>query len=231
MNTILITGANRGIGLALVQTYLKAGWRVLACCRVPDRADELNKLCNEKPDNLKLLSFDATDREQIEKLGQELSTEKIDILFNNAGVIAVAHENIDNADTNKWLEAFKVNTIAPFLLTKALLLQIKNSEKKLVVNMSTSLGSITQMTTGGYYGYRATKAGLNAVTKALANDLKSHHITVIALHPGWVRTDMGGDKAPLSPEKCAESIMASLSTVTLDESGTFITYQGENLPW
>ena len=210
MHTILITGANRGIGLEMVKQYSLAGWQVFACCRDPAKAEELQKLKQNK--NIQVLSLDVSDTQSIKNLALQIENQPIDILLNNAGVFPQDLE----FGTNKpeiLLDAFKVNTIAPFLLAETLFKNIVASTLKIIANMSSIMGSMELNASGGHYAYRSTKAALNAITKSMAVDLKKHDVKVVALHPGWVQTDMGGVNAAVAPAESVTKIREILSSL------------------
>jgi NAD(P)-dependent dehydrogenase (short-subunit alcohol dehydrogenase family) len=231
MKSILVTGANRGIGLELVRQFLEQGSNVLACCRSPNRANELLDLKNKFKNELKIYELDVTNNFQIQKLSDELKNETIDIFINNAGVYGQNNVAFGNVDINSWIEVFKTNTIAPLKLIEAFIRQISNSDRKIVATISSELGSITENTTGGDYLYRSSKAAVNIVIKSLAIDLKQKNIIVIALHPGWVKTDMGGPNATLNVEESVRGLREIINNVTLKESGQFLAYDGRKIPW
>lgn len=226
MYTILITGANRGLGLEMVKQYSADGWQVIACCREPEHADALHKLGN----NIKILQLDVSNTHSIENLSHHIGHQPIDILLNNAGILPQDQEfGTINAET--LTDAFKVNTVAPFILAETLFKNIVASELKIIANMSSIMGSMELNTDGGYYAYRSTKAALNALIKSMAIDLKAYSIKVIALHPGWVQTDMGGPNAMIAPEESVRKIRKILSTLSLIDSGSFIGYDSNKLAW
>ncbi|HEX4046026.1 MAG TPA: SDR family oxidoreductase [Gammaproteobacteria bacterium] len=231
MQTILITGANRGIGLEMTKQYLTAGWQVFACCRNPQQADALKQLKTQHNNQLIIIKLDVRNLDEIQQLPAQLNHQPIDILMNNAGVIGSRAATLQDSESANWLETFKINTLGPALLTQTLLDQVAKSKLKLIVNISSSMGSISANTEGGYYLYRASKAGLNAITKSLAVDLKEKNITVIAIHPGWVKTDMGGEHALISPEQSVAGIRQVLEKITLQDTGAFIKYNGDRLAW
>lgn len=231
MQTTLITGANRGIGLELVKQYLDDKWRVIACCRDPNHANELQQLQQQFASTLTICKLDVADYQAIKSLSQQLANEKIDVLINNAGVIGAHGDTLDTIDPSVWLETFKINSIAPTLMTQAFANQVGQSQNKLIVNVSSTMGSIAENTSGGYYIYRSSKSALNAVTKSLSIELKPKGITVISLHPGWVQTDMGGKEAPLAPELSVAGIRMVLSDLTINETGLFVAFDGRKIPW
>ncbi|MEM6431986.1 MAG: SDR family oxidoreductase, partial [Deinococcota bacterium] len=188
MKRILITGANRGLGLELAKQYQAAGWEVLATCRQPDQASDLHAL------GLTPLALNIADDASIAALANEVQDMPLDIVFNNAGMFGPRGLPVDELEAETWLKVLQVNTIAPMLVTQALLENVAASQDKLIVFMSSNLGSIAR-SSGGEYIYRSSKAALNMTAATLANDLAPRGIRVISMSPGWVRTDMGGNSA------------------------------------
>jgi NAD(P)-dependent dehydrogenase (short-subunit alcohol dehydrogenase family) len=231
MYTILITGTNRGIGFELTKQYLQDDFRVLACCRLSGTTEELHSLNDQYPETLTIIDLDVTDTNYIEKLSEQLQHEAIDILINNAGIIDSEHTHLDHIESEAFLDTFKTNSLAPLLLAKGLLPSIARSQLKLIANISSSMGSISENTSGGYYAYRASKAALNAITKSLSIDLVDHGVTVLSLHPGWVQTAMGGAEAPITPAESVKGLRQILQKVTLADSGSFIAYDGRMISW
>jgi NAD(P)-dependent dehydrogenase (short-subunit alcohol dehydrogenase family) len=230
MNTLLITGANRGIGLEMVKQYTKDNWRVLACCRTLDKAEELHQL-KQNNARIEIFQLDVSQPTSITSLANQIKNEPIDILMNSAGLMGPHNQNFGFTDPAAWLEVFKVNAMAPLLLAEALINNIANSQLRIIANMDSTMGSIALNTSGGSYVYRSTKTALNAVTKSMAIDLKDRNIKVIALHPGWVKTDMGGPNALITPEESVKGLRAILSQASMTDSGTFIGYNGDRLAW
>lgn len=230
MKTILITGANRGIGLELTTEYLHDGWRVIATCREPKQAAALNNLQEKYKEQLNIIPLDVKNAEAIKKLPQILQHEKIDILINNAGVMSSKAEEFGSYTQSSWLDVLNVNTVAPYLITQALASLIAKADIKLIANMSSQLGSI-ELNEGGYDPYRASKAALNSITKTLAMQLKPERITVVSLHPGWVQTDMGGTNAPVKPEESVAGLRKIISRLSINDTGSFISFDGQKLPW
>ncbi len=226
MHTVLITGANRGLGLEMVKQYSADGWQVIACCRDPAQADALHKL----KDNIKILQLDVSDAHSIKDLSRHIGDQPIDILLNNAGVLP-EDQVFGTIEAELLIETFKVNTVAPFILAEVLFKNIAASRLKIIANMSSVMGSIAQNTSGGNYAYRSTKAALNAITKSMAIDLKAQGIKVVVLHPGWVQTDMGGPNASVTPEDSVKSIRKVLSNLSPADSGGFLRYDGSTLTW
>lgn len=222
MKTVLITGANRGIGLEMVHQYWSDGWRVIACCRTIKTQVDKDRLTHVK--------LDVTDVSQIKNLAIDLEKESIDVLINNAGISGPSNEEVDLFSSSDWVETFHVNTVAPYMIARALLKQIKRSHLKIIANISSAYGSIQLNSRGGYCVHRASKAALNAVTKCLAVDLQDGGVAVVSIHPGSVRTDMNPD-GKISPAESVQGIKKVLDSVSLKDSGSFLNYKHESLPW
>ena len=229
-STILMTGANRGIGLELARQFAADGWQVLACCRNPDAAVDLQAL-QEDYATLEIHSLDVIDYDQLAALSQSLSDRPIDILLNNAGIYGPKGTGFGEVDPEAWREVLEVNTIAPLMLTQAFVEQVAASRRKLVAMISSKVGSIADNSSGGSYLYRSSKTALNQVVKSLSIDLAGRGISVISLHPGWVLTDMGGPNAEISTSESVAGLKAILQSAGLAESGQFIEYNGNSIPW
>ncbi len=232
MKTLLITGANRGIGLEFCRQYAAAGWHVLACCRDPGKAEALNKLAARHPDLVKLHALDVTDHAQIEQLARTLADEAIDLLINNAGVYPAADKRgFGHTDYAEWMAAFNINTMAPLKMVEAFVQQIARSKLKLIVTITSQMGSIDDNSSGGSYLYRSSKAAANMVVKSLAVDLKEKGITSVAFNPGWVKTDMGGPNAMIPVEQSVTDMCKVIDGLTLADTGKFIGNDGLVIPW
>ncbi len=227
MPTVLITGANRGIGLQFARTYARDGWRVHGCCRHPDKATTLREDCGGE---LVTHRLDVTDGLRVRGLGREMSDEPIDLLINNAGVIG-SRVGFGETDYDDWLEAFKANTLAPMRMVEAFVKSVTASERKLVVNISSKMGSIGSNVSADAHVYRTTKAALNMVTKCLANALGDQGVTVVSFHPGWVQTDMGGPDAAITVEQSVAGMRNVITSLDSSANGKFFNYDGEELPW
>lgn len=230
-STVLITGANRGIGLELVRQYSAEGWRILACCRQPKQAAELNALAQNYPEQVFVHDLEVTDHEQIVALAEQLRDQTIDILINNAGVSGQPGSRLGNIDPEIWMHTFNINTIAPMKIMEAFIDHVAASQHKLIVNITSKMGSMADNGSGGAYVYRSSKAALNAITKSAAIDLRDRQVSVIAVHPGWVQTDMGGTHALISSEQCVASLRQVFETLTIKDSGRFLNYDGADIPW
>ena len=230
MATILLTGANRGLGLEFVKQYGEAGWQVLATCRNPQGAEELQRVAQRYPNNIKIYPLDVADFDQMRNLASELEGRPIDVLLCNAGLFGKS-QSFGEVDYQNWQEVFRVNTMAPLRMVELFLAHLLRGEQKIVALMTSRMGSIEDNQSGGYYIYRSSKAALNMVARSLAHDLRSQGVTVVVLHPGWVRTDMGGEHAPLAPHESISSLRQVLSSLHIEKSGSFLNYDGTELPW
>ena len=231
MSTVLVTGANRGLGLEFCRQYAAAGWKVLACCRKPDAAEELNALVATFP-AISIHAVDLRHFSEIDALAHKLANESIDILLSNAGIYGDTSQSaFGSLDYQRWQDVFVINTQAPVKLAEAFVRQVARSQRKLIVAITSLMGSMCDNTSGGSILYRSSKAALNAAMKSLAIDLKHRGIGVLILHPGWVRTDMGGPQAPTSPEESVTGMRRMMDGFTLASSGRFLNFRGEELPW
>jgi NAD(P)-dependent dehydrogenase (short-subunit alcohol dehydrogenase family) len=221
--TVLITGANRGLGLEFARQYADAGWSVIGTARSPDRAGDLHAL------DVDVLQLDVTDRDSIAALKTSLGDRPVDLLINNAGIFPRVSE-IDSVDADDYALTLMVNTLGPVLVTQAVMPNLRSGEMKRVVNITSGLGSIEQ-SSGGYYGYRESKAALNMFTKSLASELGPEGFICLALHPGWVRTDMGGPGANLSAEESVSSMRAVIDNMDADDNGVYRGYSGDLVAW
>lgn len=231
MTTVLITGANRGLGLEFCRQYAAAGWEVLACCRKPESALELQALAGHF-DGIEIFALDVADFNRIDALSGELTDRSIDVLLNNAGIYGDSREHgFGNLDYGAWAETLRVNLQAPVKMTEAFLAQVSRSDRKLVVAISSLMGSIADNGSGGSLLYRSSKAGLNAAMKSLALTLETRAIGVLIFHPGWVKTDMGGANALIEAGESIAGMRDIIERFTLQQSGSFIKYDGTPLPW
>ena len=227
--TVLITGANRGLGLEFCKQYLNENCSVIACCREPRIASELNKLQQEHPQKLSVEKLDISDLQQHQDLLNRLSGTHINILINNAGVYGPKSLSLDELDAEEWQKVLLVNTIAPVLLTRNL--QALFSPESKVAFVSSKMGSIGDNSSGGSYMYRTSKAALNAAVRSLAHDWADLPVYIALLHPGWVKTDMGGPNALITPEESIKGMKAVIDGIDQDDSGDFINYDGTPIPW
>lgn len=226
MPTILITGANRGIGLNLARLYAADGWKVIGTARKPADAAELAAL----PGDVSVEALEVTDHDAIKALASKLKGEALDVLFNNAGVIGKDAASLGSIDAKDLWQTLLINTYAPILIAEAFVPHVVASQQKKMAFTSSRLGSIAE-SSGGRYAYGPSKAGLNMACKSLAGDLHSQGVIVLSLHPGHVATDMGGATAPVSPDQSARGLKAVVEKATLADSGQFVDYTGAPIPW
>jgi NAD(P)-dependent dehydrogenase (short-subunit alcohol dehydrogenase family) len=227
MPTVLITGANRGLGLEFARQYAADGWRVIATSRDPDKADALKAL----GPRVAVHRLDVADLAATAALGRTLAAETIDVVIANAG-ISVARDMTAAtvaAGVETWEWTFRVNAVAPLALAGAFHAQVARSEQRKMIAITSRLGSMGANSDGGLYTYRSSKAALNAVWRSFALD----HPDVIAalLHPGWVRTDMGGRSALLDPEQSIAGLRRVIANLSKADSGRFYNYDGSPIPW
>ena len=230
MSTILITGSNRGIGVELTKHYAGEGWRVIATCRDPAGAKQLSKVA-ETSDQVTVYMLDVTDQSSVDALSRSLGDTPIDLLFNNAGTLGDrAGQGFGTIDYDAWRWELEVNLLAPVRVVEAFVDNVAASDGKQIAVISSKLGSLAEAS-GGLYAYRTSKAAVNMAVSAMASDLASRGITVSSFHPGWVRTDMGGLAAPVSPKKSAAGMAKVLAGLGKDDSGRFLQYDGVELAW
>jgi NAD(P)-dependent dehydrogenase (short-subunit alcohol dehydrogenase family) len=231
MSTVLVTGANRGLGLGFCRQFASTGWRVIACCRNPEAADELAEL-KRQYQQLQIFPLDVENFSEIDTLSAHLSHETIDVLINNAGVYGDNKgQGFGQLDYQAWQRTLTINTMAPVKMAEAFFPQIKSSEKKLIVAISSLMGSIADNSSGGSLFYRSSKAALNAAMKTLAIDLSPTEVGVLIFHPGWVRTDMGGPNGLIGVDESVSGMIQLINDFRLEISGDFVKYEGMPMPW
>jgi NAD(P)-dependent dehydrogenase (short-subunit alcohol dehydrogenase family) len=230
MANVLITGANRGIGLELTKAYAKGGDRVLAFCRSPESAGALADLAESSGGKVTVHAMDVGDGASIAAAAKAAPDMPIDILINNAGIIGGQPQTLEAIDFDGWIEALKVMTIGPFRVVQAFLPNLKAAGAAKVMTVTSQIGAST-WPYGGSYAYASAKAGVNRVMKTLAIDLKGAGITVALIHPGWVKTDMGGAGADITGEESAAGIHAVIAGLTLEHTGSFYKWNGDLHPW
>lgn len=229
MPHMLITGANRGIGLEHTRVLLSRGWHVSAACRNPDKASDLKAL-DPGDGRLNVLAYDAGRADAAEALKGAVKG-PIDILFANAGVFGPENQSFGNSDFDGTTRTLQVNAIAPLKLAEAFADQVAQSQLKVIALQSSRMGSIADNTSGGYYAYRASKAALNAIGKSLSIDLKPKGVITLIFHPGWVKTDMGGPGGNLTVNECVEAQLDLIARANPAMNGRFFHVSGEDLDW
>lgn len=228
---VLITGANRGIGLGLASSYLDDGHRVFATCRAPERATDLARLAERSKGRLTVHPLDVTSDGQRAALAAALDGEPVDVLLNNAGVYPQKHGGFGRVEAEPWLHGLAVNAVAPVLLAQALVDNVARSRRRVIATVTSRMGSIADNTSGGAYAYRSSKTALNSAMRSAAIDLRDRGITVVVLHPGWVRTDMGGSGAQITVDRSVADLRRVLDGLTLEDTGRFLNRDGTDLPW
>ncbi len=226
MPTVLITGAGRGLGLEFAKQYADDGWTVHAACREPEAAAALRRL----GDGVRMPRLDVTSAEQVAELADELRGVAIDLLLNNAGIFGPRGYPLGQIDYAAWAEVLRVNTLAPLRVAAAFVEHVATSALKRMAFVTSRMGSIEQNSGGGYI-YRSSKAALNSAVKSLAIDLAPRGVTAVVIHPGWVRTEMGGPGATIAPAESVAGMRRVFAGLTPDDGGRFFDYDGSSLPW
>ncbi len=230
MPTVLVTGASRGLGLELARQYAAAGYRVIAACRRPDAAGDLAALGRR----VEVHRLDVRDAVQINALAKELAGTPLDLLISNAGVYGPRGLALGALDYDAWEEVLRVNLLGAIRVTEALIENVaagRDGRGGTLAFLSSRMGSIGANAAGGEYAYRTSKAALNAAVKCLAIDLAPRGIVAVALHPGWVRTDMGGPDAELDVPESVAGLRRVIDGLEAADSGRFLNYDGSEIPW
>ncbi|MCW8915321.1 MAG: SDR family oxidoreductase [Magnetovibrio sp.] len=226
MPTVMITGANRGLGFEFAHQYAEDGWNVIATCRTPELASELNKL-----DGVTEYKLDVGDFDAVAQLAQQLSGIAIDVLINNAGVYGPKAYSLAELDYDVWQDVMHINTFAPLHVTRCFAPHVAASQYKRIATLSSKMGSMADNSSGGSYIYRSSKAGLNAVMKSVAMDFAPQGITTIILHPGWVRTEMGGPNGLIDAPQSVRGMRQVIASASAEHNGRFFNYDGSEIPW
>ena len=232
MHKVLITGANRGLGLEFVRQLLRRGDRVIAACRHPGRATDLTAQAAAHPGHLHVLPLDLVKPASIAELAREAAMlfDGLDLLINNAGQL-VPGERFGTVSAEHLDASLRSNTLGPFLLTQALAPLLAKGSEPRVANVSSIIGSIASTREFRSPSYAISKAALNMATVQLAHALAPEGVRVIALHPGWVQTDMGGAQAPVAPADSVAGLLQVIASLGMADSGSFRDWQGQALPW
>jgi NAD(P)-dependent dehydrogenase (short-subunit alcohol dehydrogenase family) len=229
MTTILITGANRGIGLAMTRHAVKRGHTVIGTARDPGKAADLKTISGVRIEQL-----DADSDASCKALARSLAGAPIDILINNAGISPNGSKDLESFDPEAYLACLRTNSIGPLLIARALLPNVEASQRKLIVHISSIMGSITNAAEQNWQGnlaYHSSKSALNMAHALISNQLKDRGVACVAIHPGWVQTDMGGANAHLTPDESVTQILDTVEKLTLKDTGAFLNYDGKPLPW
>jgi NAD(P)-dependent dehydrogenase (short-subunit alcohol dehydrogenase family) len=226
MTTVLVTGANRGIGLEFVRQYARDGAAVIACCRNPGQADKLKAVGG----SVRIEELDVADSGSVTRLAGALKGEPVDILINNAGTYGPERQSATDSDYEGFIQTFRTNSAAPLMVAQALRENILRGHDKKLVVLTSKMGSISD-SSGGSLAYRASKAALNMIMHGLAKDWARDGIAVAILHPGWVQTDMGGPGALITVEQSVKGLKARIAELNRRTSGRFLDYQGKEIAW
>jgi NAD(P)-dependent dehydrogenase (short-subunit alcohol dehydrogenase family) len=226
MSSVLVTGANRGIGLALAEGYARRGWTVWAAART-SACESITAIEGD----VRPIALDLADSTSIDSLPRRMGQPAIDLQINCAGLLGLARPLQDPADTDDWPTIFQVNVIGTLRLTLAMLPLISRGKERKIVTLTSRWGSIGENDVGGKAPYRASKAALNSALHNLSIEVADRGIALLIITPGWVRTDMGGPDAPISSEERAEDLISLLPQLGNAHSGRFLNYDGQELPW
>jgi NAD(P)-dependent dehydrogenase (short-subunit alcohol dehydrogenase family) len=230
MHTVAISGANRGLGLEFARQYAASGARVFAGARDPENAKELNETVRASNGKLIVLPLDVAKDASVKAFAAKIGATPVDILIANAGVFGGERQHkLENIDYGEFIETLNINTAGVLRLGGALANNLKAAHGKFIA-ITSGMGSIAEAS-GGYLGYRASKAALNMVMRVLANDLKRDGVVCIPLSPGWAKTDMGGPNAPQSADETVREMRRLIERLTLGDSGKFLNWKGEGRPW
>jgi NAD(P)-dependent dehydrogenase (short-subunit alcohol dehydrogenase family) len=236
MSTVLITGANRGLGIEFVKQYAAENWTVLATARDPEKARELKQIASRHR-TVSTHTLDIADDESIEELVDKLDGKAIDLVIHNSGIYPQKGQKFGEIDYDGWRDALETNLFGPMRLTEALVQNIAASERKQIAAISSSMASLRAIQGGSVaqagvaYQYRTSKTALNMAMAVLATELAPRGISVVMIDPGWVKTDMGGPNAQLTPEQSISGIRKVLAGDPMEISGKFIGYDGVMRPW
>lgn len=229
MATWMITGANRGIGLELCKVLLARGDSVIAGSRNPEGARDFWELSGDFKDRFRSVKLDVANPQSIEECAQQLRDTVIDVLVNNAGILNGEADGLATVKIEDVVKSFEINTFGPMRVTRAFLPMITKSKTPKIASITSRMGSITDNSSGGYYAYRMSKAALNMFHKSFATEFPK--IASAVLHPGWVQTDMGGDKAPVTPHESAVGMVHVIDQLTTKSNAAFLDYKGQSIPW
>jgi NAD(P)-dependent dehydrogenase (short-subunit alcohol dehydrogenase family) len=223
--TVFITGANRGIGLSLARNFTDAGFSVIGTARKPEQATEL------KETGARVEQLDVTDQASVDAMAQRMAETPIDILINNAGIKGDDYKDMASLDVENMEWVLNVNTLGPVRVMQALFPNVQSSERKMVVNISSTMGSIERNTWGCCAGYRASKSALNSINKTFAVDYAKQGVTFVVMHPGYVQTDMNEGQGNITPDQSAVGLMNVITGLDASDNGKFYDWQGNELPW
>ena len=228
---VLVTGANRGLGLEFARQYADDGWQVFAACRTPGDAGELKKLETASGGRVRVLPMDVMDIASVRAAAGVIGAQPIALLLNNADVMGPRNDRIGSIDYAAWARVLDANSLGPMRVVEAFVGNVAKGGQKKIVTITSGMGSLEDNTSGGAYAYRTSKAAVNMVVRSLALDLAPRGITCIVMNPGWVRTDMGGAGGKLSPAESIKAMRSVIANLRPDDSGRFLNYTGKPYPW
>ena len=225
MSNILIIGANRGLGLEFAKQYSELGHHIFATTRDKSKSDQLVATANTT-----VLELDLNEDKSIDRFIDEMSSIKIDILIHNSGIFR-DEQLSEDLEIDAWMNEMRINAITPIILARKLKQNVLEGKDKKIIFISSQMGSIDDNYSGRFYFYRSSKSALNSAAKSLAIDWKDKNISVLMLHPGWVKTDMGGESAKLEIPDSIQRMIQVISDLNLETSGSFVNYEGNKLEW
>jgi NAD(P)-dependent dehydrogenase (short-subunit alcohol dehydrogenase family) len=230
---VIVTGANRGLGLEFSRQFLAAGDRVVALARDPGSSTDLDAIARAHPDTLTVGRVDVADDALIRAARAALppSWGGVDVLINNAGTYGSKDPTLETLEIDELHRLFDINATGPIRMTRAFLAELRRGSSPRIVNITSLMGSIKDNTSGGAWAYRVSKTALNMVTRNMAHELAPRGVITVAMHPGWVRTDMGGPNAPLSIHDAVTSMVATIRSLDMERAGAFLDRDGHHLPW
>ncbi len=229
MAVILVTGANRGIGLALVKAYASRRDKVFACIRASSDRLELDAFAKTAPQWVEVIEMDVSDAAEIGRARRRLEAQPIDVLINNAGVSGPEQQTATDMDFDGLIETLNINTIAPLRVATAFLPNVKAAKGK-IITLSSQMGQVQSASTDSL-AYRVSKAAVNKLMRGLAAELKPQGIPVLIVHPGWVKTDMGGEAAQLTSDQSADQLQKLIDKLDIASTGKFLAWNGKELAW
>lgn len=236
LGTVLVTGANRGLGLEYCRQLAAEGWQVLACARNPDRSPALRELADLQRDRVRVLRLDVVNDADIDALARDLGGKALDMLINNAGTFGpegspggMRYQSLAHMDYAIWRDILEVNLLAPFRLTVALAPSLRLATRPVVVMLSSDLGSIANNRMGHSHAYRTSKAGLNMLTKGIANEWRD--VIIVSMAPGWCKTELGGDEAEIDPAESVRAQVRTFAGLNASHSGQFLDRFGAPVAW
>ena len=231
MPRVLITGANRGLGLEFTRQYLAEGWKVLAACRNPGAAEALQRLGSSASGALTPLEMDVADSASVRRAAARVQATSIDIAINCAGIFGGRAQSLGSLDYDDWLQVLEVNLLGPARVSEAFLEHLRRGERRLIVTLTSGMGSLADNSSGGSVLYRTSKAAVNMLMRTAAIDLRPQGISCVVVNPGWVKTDMGGPNARITAQESVGALRELIAKLTPEDSGRFYNYSGREYPW